>query len=168
MSPYILKFVAVAMAATSVPAALSIKAASWDRPPHAVAVTTTLLSGSITYPIPGEFLKDGHPQANPRLKRQLDQPLEIMTYQVSAEDYADCVAEGSCQPAQETRTIPATAPVTGVSYLVPTHTPDGIRKRPATNGGCHPTRNGHLPRRSGSPANSRVSKATPTTRPNAG
>lgn len=117
MSPYILKFAAVAMAAASVPVGLSIKAASWHRPPHAAAATTTLLSGFITYPIPGEFLKDGHPQANPRLKRQLDQPLEIMTYQVSAEDYADCVAEGSCQPAQETRTIPASAPVTGVSYL---------------------------------------------------
>ncbi|WJI65228.1 formylglycine-generating enzyme family protein [Mesorhizobium sp. C416B] len=117
MSPYILKVFAVSMAATSVPVGLSIKAASWDRQPHAVAATRTLLSASITYPIPGEFLKDGHPQANPRHKHQLDQPLEIMTYQVSAEDYADCVAAGNCQPAQEARTISASAPVTGVSYL---------------------------------------------------
>ncbi|MER9371088.1 SUMF1/EgtB/PvdO family nonheme iron enzyme [Mesorhizobium sp. M0491] len=117
MSRYILKILAVAMAATSVPVGLSIKAASWDRQPHSPAATTTLQSGSIIYPTPGEFLKDGHPQGNPRLKRQLDKPLEIMTYQVSADDYADCVTAGSCQPAQETRTIPSSAPVTGVSYL---------------------------------------------------
>jgi formylglycine-generating enzyme required for sulfatase activity len=76
-----------------------------------------LLSGSITYPTPGEFLKEGRPQGNPRTERQLNRPLEIMAYQVSAADYADCVSAGSCQPTQETRAIPSNAPVTGVSYL---------------------------------------------------
>lgn len=117
MSPFILKFVSVAMAAAAVPMGLSIKAACWDRQPHPIAATITLLSGSITYPTPGEFLKEGRPQGNPRTERQLNRPLEIMAYQVSAADYADCVSAGSCQPTQETRAISSNAPVTGVSYL---------------------------------------------------
>lgn len=40
-----------------------------------------------------------------------------MTYQVSASDYASCVAAGGCQPAQETHAIAPDAPATGVSYL---------------------------------------------------
>lgn len=117
MSPFILKVLPVALAAAAVPAGLSIPAIFGDRQPHPIAMTAVLLSGSITYPTPGEFLKEGRPQANPRLKRQLNRPLEIMAYQVSAADYADCVSAGGCQPAQETRAIPPDAPVTGVSYL---------------------------------------------------
>ncbi|MER9216882.1 formylglycine-generating enzyme family protein [Mesorhizobium sp. M0663] len=117
MSPLILKVLPVALAAAAVPAGLSIQTVFGDRLPHPLAMTVTLLSGSITYPTPGEFLREGRPQGNPRFKRQLSRPLEIMAYQVSAADYADCVSAGSCQPAQETRAIPNDAPVTGVSYL---------------------------------------------------
>ncbi|MER8884892.1 SUMF1/EgtB/PvdO family nonheme iron enzyme [Mesorhizobium sp. M0500] len=117
MSPLILKVLPVALVAAAVPAGLSIQTVFGDRQPHPIAMTVTLLSGSITYPTPGEFLMEGRPQANPRLKRQLNRPLEIMAYQISAADYADCVSAGGCQPAQETRAIPSNAPVTGVSYL---------------------------------------------------
>ncbi|WP_352892211.1 SUMF1/EgtB/PvdO family nonheme iron enzyme [Mesorhizobium sp. M0984] len=117
MSPLILKVLPVALVAAAVPAGLSIQTVFGDRQPHPIAMTVTLLSGSITYPTPGEFLMEGRPQADPRLKRQLNRPLEIMAYQISAADYADCVSAGSCQPAQETRAIPSNAPVTGVSYL---------------------------------------------------
>ncbi|MER8492459.1 formylglycine-generating enzyme family protein [Mesorhizobium australicum] len=117
MSPYILKVASVSLAAAAIPVGLSVPAVFGDRQPHPTAMTVVLLSGSITYPTPGEFLKDGRPQANPRLKRQFNTPLEIMTYQVGAADYAACVAAGSCPPPQEMRTIPVSAPVTGVSYL---------------------------------------------------
>ncbi|WP_256753617.1 SUMF1/EgtB/PvdO family nonheme iron enzyme [Mesorhizobium sp. Mes31] len=116
MSLSILKLVSVAMAAATVPVGLSIQAVGGHRQSDPVAMTT-LLPGAITYPMPGEFLKGGRPQGNPRLERQLDKPLEIMTYQVSVGDYAACVAAGGCQPPQETRAVPSDAPVTGVSYL---------------------------------------------------
>ncbi|TIN68062.1 MAG: formylglycine-generating enzyme family protein, partial [Mesorhizobium sp.] len=91
MSLFILKVLPVALAAAAVPVGLSLQAVFGDRQPHPVAMTVVLLSGSITYPTPGEFLKEGRPQGNPRLERQLDRPLEIMAYQVGAADYADCV-----------------------------------------------------------------------------
>jgi len=117
MSPFILKVVSVATAAATVPMGLSAISRNGHRQSHPAATTVTLAAGSIAYPLPGEFLRNGRPQANPRLSRQFNKPIEIMTYQVSASDYATCVAAGGCQPAQETRAIPPDAPVTGVSYL---------------------------------------------------
>ncbi|KRB29072.1 nitrate reductase [Mesorhizobium sp. Root695] len=117
MSPFILKVFSVAMAAATVPMGLTAIGRNGHREPHPAAMTVTLVPGPITYPLPGEFLRNGRPQANLRLRRQFHEPIEIMTYQVSVSDYADCVSAGGCQPAQETRAIPSNAPVTGVSYL---------------------------------------------------
>jgi formylglycine-generating enzyme required for sulfatase activity len=124
MPHHILKVASVALAAAAVPLGLSIQAVSdWGGhrqsypKAHPAVMTVSLLPGSIVYPVPGEFLKDGRPQGNPHVKRQFNKPLEIMTYQVSAADYAACVAAGDCQPPQETRAIPDDAPVTGVNYL---------------------------------------------------
>jgi len=124
MPLHILKVASAAMAAAAVPVGFSIQAVGdWGGhrqsypAAHPAAITVSLLPGSIVYPMPGEFLKDGRPQRNPRLRQQFDERLEIMTYQVSGADYADCVAAGGCQPSQETRAIPDDAPVTGVSYL---------------------------------------------------
>ncbi|AZO54719.1 MULTISPECIES: SUMF1/EgtB/PvdO family nonheme iron enzyme [unclassified Mesorhizobium] len=117
MSPLILKFVPIAMMAAAVPVGLSMQASDGHRQPHAVATTVGLPGGSITYPMPGEFLKDGRPQANPKVQLQINGQLEIMVYQVSAADYAECVSAGACRPAEETRSVPRDAPSTGVSYL---------------------------------------------------
>ncbi|MCA0030191.1 SUMF1/EgtB/PvdO family nonheme iron enzyme [Mesorhizobium sp. B263B2A] len=117
MSAFILKLMPIAMMAAAVPVGLSIQAASGHRRSHVAAMTVSLLPGSIIYPMPGEYLRGGRPQANPKVERQLNGPLEIMTYQVSAADYADCVSAGACRPAEETRSIPRDAPATGVSYL---------------------------------------------------
>jgi len=117
MSPLMLKLVPIAMVTAAVTAGLSMQAARGHRQSHAVAMTVILPGGSITYPMPGEFLKDGHPQANPKVDRQISAPLDIMANQVSAADYTDCVSAGACRPAQETRSIPRDAPATGVSYL---------------------------------------------------
>ncbi|TGQ64698.1 formylglycine-generating enzyme family protein [Mesorhizobium sp. M00.F.Ca.ET.186.01.1.1] len=118
MSPLMLKLVPIAMVAAAVPVGLSMQAAGGGhRQPHSVAMTVSLLAGSITYPMPGEFLKDGRPQANPKVQLQIDGQLEIMVNQVSAADYADCVSAGACRPAEETRPVPRDAPSTGVSYL---------------------------------------------------
>ncbi|MCA0008679.1 MULTISPECIES: SUMF1/EgtB/PvdO family nonheme iron enzyme [unclassified Mesorhizobium] len=117
MSAFILKLVPMAVVAAAVAVGLSIQAADGQRQPHAIATTVSLFPGSITYPMPGEFLKNGRPQTNPKVEQQLNGPLEIMTYQVSAADYTDCVSAGACRPAEETRSIPHDAPATTVSYL---------------------------------------------------
>ena len=54
--------------------------------------------GSFSHPQPGEFLKDGHPIAAPRILVNVGQPFEIMTYQVSAIEYGQCVDADACKP----------------------------------------------------------------------
>lgn len=78
--------------------------------------TVTIQPKAFAYRQPGEFLVLGRVADGPRLDARLPQPLEIMTYQVSAAEYGRCVADGACQPADG---VGATAdpPVTGVSYL---------------------------------------------------
>ncbi|RUW56691.1 formylglycine-generating enzyme family protein [Mesorhizobium sp. M00.F.Ca.ET.151.01.1.1] len=117
MPPLIMKLVPIAVAALALPVWLSMQAAGGHRPPDAVARTISIDPHSIVYPMPGEYLKDGRPQANPKVERHLEGPLEIMAYQVSAADYAACVSAGACRPAEETRSVPRDAPATGVSYL---------------------------------------------------
>ena len=46
---------------------------------------------------------------------EIERPLEIMTYQVSLDDYRRCVGDGACAPADARGT--GDVPVTGVSYL---------------------------------------------------
>jgi formylglycine-generating enzyme required for sulfatase activity len=81
----------------------------------AMVQTTVLAPGSFIHPQPGEFLQEGRPVVAPRTPARIDKPLAIMTYQVSLHDYARCVADGACQPADASGT--GNMPVTGVSYL---------------------------------------------------
>ena len=77
--------------------------------------TTVLAPGSFIHPQPGEYLQNGRPAAAPRVPTKVEQPLTIMTYQVSLGEYARCVADGACQPADSSGS--GNMPVTGVSYL---------------------------------------------------
>jgi formylglycine-generating enzyme required for sulfatase activity len=77
--------------------------------------TTVLAQGSFTHPQPGEFLRADRPAAAPRIRARINEPLAIMTYQVSLDEYARCVADGACEPADAHGT--GDVPVTGVSYL---------------------------------------------------
>ncbi len=81
----------------------------------ATVQTTVLAPGSFLHPQPGEFLQKGRPAGVPRILARIDEPLAIMTYQVSLDDYASCVADGACQPADASGA--GNVPVTGVSYL---------------------------------------------------
>lgn len=79
------------------------------------AVETVMLApGSFTHAQPGEFLKDGRPVAAPRVVVGIAALIEIMKYQVSLGDYARCVADGACKPADARGT--GDVPVTGVSH----------------------------------------------------
>lgn len=73
-------------------------------------------AAEIDYPLPGEFLVEGRAVAPPVERRQVD-PFRIMKQQVSAADYARCVASGDCKPAEGRAAADGDLPATGVSYL---------------------------------------------------
>lgn len=78
--------------------------------------TVTLAPGTVTYRAPGQFLRDGAPVDAPMQTVAFDAPLTMMKYQVSAADYARCVADGACQPAAPRHQGVGDVPVTGVNY----------------------------------------------------
>lgn len=78
-------------------------------------VTAILAPGTFDHAKPGEFLKANHPVKAPVARETIAAPLEIMKYQVSVWEYARCVADGACRPA-ELRKV-GDVPVTGVSHI---------------------------------------------------
>lgn len=76
--------------------------------------TVSVEAGRFAYAVAGEFRKSGRVVEGPVVDRQFRRPVEIMKYQVSVAEYAACVTEGACQPA-DTRAGGDT-PVTGVSW----------------------------------------------------
>ncbi|TGQ37029.1 MULTISPECIES: formylglycine-generating enzyme family protein [unclassified Mesorhizobium] len=83
--------------------------------PATVSEMVILRPGVFDHAEPGEFLKENHPVAAPIVQVWIDAPLEIMKYQVSVVEYARCVADGACKPA-DPRKIGNVA-VTGVSHI---------------------------------------------------
>lgn len=76
--------------------------------------TVAVAPGRFEYHVPGEFRRSGRVVEGPAVERQFRRGVEIMKYQVSVAEYAACVADGACQPA-DTR-AGGDAPVTGVSW----------------------------------------------------
>ena len=85
-------------------------------PNVAVAETVEVRTIEFDYPLPGEFLVEGHPVASPIGTAALPR-FQVMKQQVSAQDYLRCVASGACRPADGPLAEDADGPVTGVSYL---------------------------------------------------
>jgi formylglycine-generating enzyme required for sulfatase activity len=78
--------------------------------------TVLIAPRPFTYRASGDFVRESASVDGPLL--QVDQPheLEIMKYQVSAADYAACVAEGACDKAEPRRRGAGDVPATGVSF----------------------------------------------------
>lgn len=87
-----------------------------DQAVIAAPETVTLAPADFTYRAEGHFLRDGVPVDAPMIETRLDAPLVIMKYQVSAADYATCVAHGACAPAEPRYLGQGNVPVTGVNY----------------------------------------------------
>lgn len=68
------------------------------------------------YRASGEFIHGGASVDGPLIHVEEPSPLEIAKYQVSAADYAACVADGACQKATPRRRVSGNVPVTGVSF----------------------------------------------------
>ncbi|MGX8009988.1 SUMF1/EgtB/PvdO family nonheme iron enzyme [Mesorhizobium sp. ORM8.1] len=83
--------------------------------PLPTPVSAVLQPGSFNHPRPGEFLRANHPVAAPVVREAIEAPLEIMKYQVSVTDYARCVADGACKPADMRKG--GDVPVTGISHI---------------------------------------------------
>lgn len=78
--------------------------------------TVTLQPGTVTYRVEGHFFRDGNPIDAPVAQVAIAEPLIMMKYQVSAADYALCVAENACAPAEPRHFGTGNVPVTGVNF----------------------------------------------------
>jgi formylglycine-generating enzyme required for sulfatase activity len=76
----------------------------------------TIAPGSFDFRLPGEYLEAERPTDAPKRATTFRRAFEIMRYQVSVADYADCVAEKACEAPEGGRTASSDLPVTGVSY----------------------------------------------------
>lgn len=77
-------------------------------------VTVVVPPHAASYRVAGEFWRAGVPVDAPLRDNRRATPLLIMALQVSAGDYARCVAAGPCKPAADPAA--ATLPVTGASF----------------------------------------------------
>jgi formylglycine-generating enzyme required for sulfatase activity len=82
----------------------------------AAPATVTIMPRAYSYRAGGDFIRDGAPVDGPLLTVEQPAPIEIMTHQVSAVDYARCVADGDCESAEPRRRGEGNVPVTGVSF----------------------------------------------------
>ncbi len=78
--------------------------------------TVTVAPGSFAFRLPGEYLKGGWPVDAPMRTVAFKRGFEIMKYQVRAADYAQCVADGACEPPDTRGADSADMPMTGVSF----------------------------------------------------
>ncbi|MDX0776260.1 SUMF1/EgtB/PvdO family nonheme iron enzyme [Sinorhizobium medicae] len=78
----------------------------------------TVVPRDFRYRVAGEFFKNGYAVDGPVETVRVSAPLVIMKYQVTAADYARCVAEKACPPAEPEHVPrdPASTPATGVSF----------------------------------------------------
>jgi len=78
--------------------------------------TVRILPRPFQYRASGEFLRNTATVDGPLLHVNAPQPLDIMKFQVSAVEYAACVADEVCSKAEPRRKGRGNVPVTGVSY----------------------------------------------------
>jgi formylglycine-generating enzyme required for sulfatase activity len=79
--------------------------------------TTLIAPRPYSYRAPGDFLRGTAAVDGTLVTVDDPAPLEIMTYQVSAAEYARCVADGACAKAEPRRRSEGNVPATGVSFL---------------------------------------------------
>lgn len=84
--------------------------------PMAGPQTVTIVSRPYDYRASGDFLRGTATVDGPLVHVAHPPALEIMKYQVSAADYALCVADGACEKAEPRRKGAGDVPVTGVSF----------------------------------------------------
>jgi formylglycine-generating enzyme required for sulfatase activity len=84
--------------------------------PRLAPHTTTIKPQKFMIRATGEYQQNRVTIDAPLVEVMPARPLEIMTYQVSALDYARCVADAACKAADPRRRDNGEVPVTGVSF----------------------------------------------------
>lgn len=90
-------------------------AVDWGSSTVAPPATVVVPAHQFSYRMDGDYQREGRPVDAPLATVQ-HAAVEIMTYQVSASDYARCVAEAACEPAEPRRKGSGNVPVTGVNF----------------------------------------------------
>lgn len=88
----------------------------WHGATMPAPATVTIAPADFTYRVDGSFWRDGNLVDAPLLQTRLSEPLTIMQFQVSAADYALCVADAACDAATPVNIGEGDVPVTGVNY----------------------------------------------------
>ncbi len=105
-----------AMAFLAMPPADPITGGSGRTGVIAPIETIIVQPGRFAYRLPGEFLRAGRPVDGPVVERHIRRPVEIMAYQVSAGEYAACVADSVCLQPDGPQAASGDQPVTGIGY----------------------------------------------------
>jgi formylglycine-generating enzyme required for sulfatase activity len=99
-------------------AALVVAAVTWNLsssptvPHFSAPQTISVLPKTVSYRMSGEFQLNSLPVDGQLQPVTLQKPMEIMKYQVSEQQYSQCVSDGAC-PVDAS----ANRPVTGISFL---------------------------------------------------
>lgn len=78
--------------------------------------TVVIAPRPFAYRATGDFARGSASIDGPLVQIDAPAPIEIMKYQVSAADYAECVADGACSKAEPKRHGVGDVPATGVSF----------------------------------------------------
>jgi len=108
--------VAITAAALASPVALTIAPApSVGHPPPGSEITE-IAAKPFQYRVAGEFTRDGKPAESLLRETRLASPIKIMNRQVTAGEYARCVADGGCPRISGISSAKADRPMVGVSW----------------------------------------------------
>jgi formylglycine-generating enzyme required for sulfatase activity len=104
-------------------AALLVAAVTWNFPATSPAPdfpapqTITVLPKTVHYRMSGEFLLHGVPVDGELRELRLPAPLRVMKYQVTEQQYGQCLSDGACEQLERPVDTRGSRPVTGVSFL---------------------------------------------------
>lgn len=109
------KAILVAGLIALVPAAAQFPLAKRPAETHPAPETITVAPRDFSYRVAGDYMRNGVPANGPLIQTRLRAPLVMMKTQVSAADFALCVAERACRPLPNRAAAPD-RPAVGVSW----------------------------------------------------
>lgn len=114
----LLRATAMTVPAVALAMYLPFAGESWHEKAAAISLprTVAVAPGALDYQLPGEFLTGQRPVDAPMKQLRFRRSFDIMAYQVSVAEYARCVDEGACKPADGAGNKADELPVTGINF----------------------------------------------------